>query len=132
MGAYYITTDLEVRARFNPVALDEALRLAGLHGGVRECDGIWRAGYSCGPCVYHPTSGLRHLLGIVEGLGSEARTMWDRSLSRRFDMGFQCFDERFWSKWQVSPKLMRRLANVNGNLVVTIYRDAGHQSIIAP
>ena len=129
MGAYYITTDLEVRARFNPVALDEALRRAGLHGGVRECKGYWHAGYSCGECVYHPTSGLKHLLSIVERLDDDARAMWDRSDSRRFDMGFECFDERFASNWQVSARLMRRLADVNGNLVVTVYRaDAPSRS----
>jgi ATP-dependent helicase YprA (DUF1998 family) len=38
-------------------------------------------------------------------------------------MGFQGFDERFHSNWQVSGRLMRRLADVEGDLVVTIYRD---------
>jgi len=98
--------------------------------GGRDCTvestsvaAIGRGGYSCGECVYHPTSGLRHLLSIVEGLGAEARGMWDRCYSRRFDMGFQGFDERFHSNWQVSGRLMRRLADVEGDLVVTIYRD---------
>jgi hypothetical protein len=123
VGAYYITTDLEFRARFNPVVLDEELRQAGLYGGVDERRGYWKGGYSCGECVYHPTSGLRHLLSIVEGLGAEARGVWDRCYSRRFDMGFQGFDARFHSNWQVSGRLMRRLADVEGDLVVTIYRD---------
>lgn len=122
MGAYYITTDLEYRVRFNPLALDEELKRAGLHGGIRECRGYWLGGYSCGECVYHPTSGLRHLLGIVEGLGKEARDMWDRCYSRRFDMGFESFEERFVSNWQVNDRIMRRLADVHGSLMITIYR----------
>lgn len=37
-------------------------------------------------------------------------------------MGFQSFDERFASRWQINDRLMRRLAAVNAELVVTIYR----------
>lgn len=122
MGAYYITTDLDLRARFEPTLLDEALCHAGLFGGIREQDGYWQAGYSCAPCVHDPASALRHLVDIVESLDAEARDQWDRCYSRRFDLGFECFDERFASRWQISDRLMRRLAAVKGDLVVTIYR----------
>lgn len=122
VGAYYITTDLDLRARFEPSALDEALRHAGLFGGICQRDGYWQAGYSCAPCVDAPASALRHLLDIVESLDPEARDQWDRCFSRRFDMGFQSFEERFASRWQINDRLMRRLAAVNAELVVTIYR----------
>lgn len=49
--------------------------------------------------------------------------LWDQSMSRRFDLGFECFDERLYSRWQVKAPLLRRLAEVNGDLVITIYRD---------
>jgi len=124
VGAYYIVTDLNLRARFDIAILDVELRRAGLHGGVSEpYKGVWRAGYSSSErCCWHPAEAIDELLRIVEGLGADARSVWDRCASRRFDMGYECFDERFSANWQVNASLLRRLAAVNGNLVVTIYR----------
>ena len=38
-------------------------------------------------------------------------------------MGFQGSDERFAAMWQIKAKHLRRLVAVNGDMVVTIYRD---------
>ena len=123
MGAYYIVTDLVLRARLDLAPLDVVLRRAGLHGGMTLNNGVWRAGYSSYErSCRHPAEALDHLLRIVEGLEGDARDLWDRCLSRRFDQGYECFDERLASNWQVKAPLLRRLADVNGDLVVTIYR----------
>ncbi len=123
MGAYYIVTDLEVRARFDIAVLDVELRRAGLHGGTSICRGVWQGQYSSSErCCKHPAEALDELLRIVEGLEGEARDLWNRAASRRFDVGFECFDERFASRWQVAAPLLRRLAEADGDLVVTIYR----------
>lgn len=123
VGAYYIVTDLDIRARFDLAVLDTDLRQAGLFGRVDLHQGVWRGGYSGRGCCGHPAEALDYLLQIVEGLGTEARMLWDQSMSRRFDLGFECFDERLYSRWQVKAPLLRRLAEVNGDLVITIYRD---------
>ena len=41
-------------------------------------------------------------------------------------MGYQSYDERFHANWQVNASLLRRLADVNGSLVVTIYRQSDY------
>jgi hypothetical protein len=124
MGAYYIVTDLVLRARFDLAALNVELLEAGLHGGVNFYQGVWSANYSSSKrgCRI-PCEALDELLGIVENLSEESRTLWDRCKVRRFDLGFQCFDERHYARWQVKAPLLMRLAAVNGNLVVTICRD---------
>jgi hypothetical protein len=123
VGAHYIVTDLDLRARFDLSLLDAELQLAGLHGGVTIWKGVWRANYSSSVrCCRHPAEAIDYLLGIVDGLGDESRDQWDRCISRRFDMGFEGFKERFYSRWQLRTPLLRRLAAVKGELVVTIYR----------
>jgi hypothetical protein len=122
MGAYYIAISLDMRARFDLSVLDSEFQKAGLHGGVSLRDGIWCAGYSTTEhCCRNPADSIDHMLRIVESLGSDARNLWDGCYSRRFDLGYCCFDTRYAYKWQVNSKLMRRLAQVNGDLVVTIY-----------
>lgn len=124
MGAYYIVTDLEIRARFEFSPLDAALRQAGLHGGVSKgCNGEWRANYSSSRrCCRHPAEAIDELVAIIERLDGPERVLWDRCYSRRFDMGFHASDERLSSRWQISTALMRRIVEVQGDLVVTIYR----------
>ena len=124
VGAYFIVADLDLRARFDLAVLDDELRQTGLHGGVRLSGNVWRASYSSSErCCRHPSEALDHLLRIVEGLREEARSHWDCCSSRRFDLGYQCLDERFASRWQIKAPLLRRLSKVNGDLVVTIYRS---------
>lgn len=127
MGAYYIVTDLVMRANFDLAVLDAELQRVGLHGGVGNYKGTWTGGYSSSKHgCRHPAEALGELLEIVENLSPAARDVWDRCDWRRFDMGFECYDERFDSRWQVKPPLLRRLVAVNGNLMVTIYRKDPH------
>lgn len=122
MGAYYIVTDLVVRARFDVEPLHLELRSAGLHGQVTHWDNVWRADYATSKrCCRHPSEAVEELVGIVEALTAEGRDLWDRCISRRFDMGYVTFDERLCSKWQLKAGLLQRLANINGDLVITVY-----------
>lgn len=123
VGAYYIVTDLELRAKFDLEELDAELQRAGLWGSVRKIDGIWVAGYSSSVrCCVHPAETLDHYLRIVENLSQRGRELWDRCLCRRFDMGFQGYDERFFAIWKIKASILRRLFEVNGDLVVTVYK----------
>jgi hypothetical protein len=128
VGAEYIVTDLYLRSRFSFSLLDSELTGAGLHGGstfgdIRPYRGVWSAVYSSSVrCCRHPAEAIDELVGIVEDLGYEAREQWDGCISRRFDIGYTCTDERFASKWQIKAPVLRRLAAVNGELVMTIYR----------
>jgi len=126
MGAYYITMDLDLKARVDLTLLDAELRQAGLHGGANSHNGKCWASYSSSKCCSrHPAETIDHFLGIVDGLSSEARDLWNRCSSRRFDLGFQGCDERFCSRWRLKAPLLRRLADVGGDLIVTIYKDDG-------
>jgi hypothetical protein len=128
VGASYITTDLDLRARFDLSVLNAEFETVGLlPKPVGKRHGLWCAGYSCP--AYHgetstqsPAETLKLLLQIVEGLTSEGRDLWDNCVTRRFDMGFMCSDERFASNWQINPALLQRVAAVKGDLVITIYR----------
>lgn len=123
VGPYYIVTDLTIRSRFEPKVLDKELRQAGLHGGLRFYNGVWTAIYSSSnSCGRRPAGALDEQLQIVETLSGSAREQWDSCTARKFDMGFQCCNGHFYSTWKISSRLLRRLAAVNGDIVVTIYR----------
>ena len=122
MGAYYIVTDLGIRADFEFIEPESELTRLGLVGLMTSFEGVWTANYSSGPCVYNPVDAILHLIKIVEKLSSEAQSEWDRCLSRRFDMGFESFDDRFHSEWDVPPEVLQRIVKVNGSLAITIYR----------
>ncbi len=124
MGAFYIVTDLDLRARFDIAILHaELTRTVDLYGGLTVHRGVWRGNYSSSlRGCRHPAEAVDELLGIVERLGDDARDQWERCICRRFNMGFQGIDERFASMWQIRAPLLQRLAAVNANLVVTMYR----------
>ena len=122
MGASYIVTDLSVRADFEFIKLDSELSRLGLVGLMRLYEGIWTANYSSGECVSSPVDAILHYVEIVENLGSGAQTEWERCTSRRFDMGFESFDDRFHSDWDIPTDVLQRVISVSGSLAITIYR----------
>jgi hypothetical protein len=90
----------------------------------KACNGEWRDNYSSSRrCCRHPAEAIDELVGTIERLDKPARVLWDRCYSRRFDMGFHASDERLSSRWQISTSLMRRIVEIKGDLVVTIYRQ---------
>ena len=123
MGASYIVTDLCIRADFDFIQLDSELIKVGMFGVKRAFEGIWSASYSSREGVYSPVSAIIQLVEIVEKLSSEAHSEWDRCISRRFDMGFESYKERFHSGWDIPSHVLQRIIDVNGSLAVAIYRD---------
>lgn len=134
MGAQYIVTDLEIRARFDFSPINAALQQAGLHGDMsRGCSGEWRGNYSSSKrCCRHPAEAIDELVGIIERIEGEARVLWNRCYSRRFDMGLHASDERRSSRWQISSLEMQRLAEIDGDLVVTVYRRDVYDEVQLP
>ena len=62
------------------------------------------------------------MLDVVEALSLEGLRLWNSCVSRRFNIGYECCDESFHSAWQVTPRVLRRVANAEAAFVVTIYR----------
>ncbi len=133
MGAYYIVTDLVIRARFDFAALHDELLRAGLFGSqpAPPYRGIWQNGYSgTKNGCRHPSEAVDELAKIVENLTPEARDQWNRCISRRFDMGFQGQDEPFHAKWLITTDVLKRVTSVNGELAISIYRPERSADII--
>lgn len=122
MGATYLNTDLDLRARFNLKPLHEELLRAGLDGLFPDpSHNVWWSSYNA-PRHRHPTEAIRLILDVVEGLTPEGRRKWDACASRRFNVGYECDEDPSSSVWQVTPKVLRRMVEAQVAFVVTIYR----------
>jgi hypothetical protein len=63
------------------------------------------------------------LCALIEGLGSEARSIWKRALARSFDVGYESGSSpRFVST--LREETVKRVAALDGEIVITIYPPA--------
>ena len=126
MKPVYLNTDLELRARFDLTPLhDELDRLGLVHGSLETRHGVWVVRYNCDLPHAHPADAINRMLDLVDLLSVEGKAMWKSCVARRFDIGYDYSNEPFgWSHgaWQLHPKLLLRLGEMDASIVITIYR----------
>ena len=126
MAARYVTTDLNLRARFDLRPLVQRLEESGLVclGEPRARGGVWSASLEAGGVSGKIGREIGELLAAVESLDGEERLAWDRCLAREFDLGFERGGEDLYSDVLVEPALVQRIAALGGAVRVTICREA--------
>ena len=127
MGACYIGTDLWVRARFDLSLLHAEFARFGLlpYPAPSVYRGIWSHTYGGGRVHHHhPSQAIDRFLEVLAELEGEARDQWDRCIDRRFNIGYDWDEDNFASHWQINPATLQRVADVNGSIVITIYRSS--------
>ncbi len=64
---------------------------------------------------------LREFLRLIRALSPAARCEWRRASKRIFDCGFDAGKQPFYSRWAVPSDLVDAIAEVGGELVLSIY-----------
>ncbi len=128
MAARFLNTDVNLKARFDLKPLCNELEKLGFHstGDPIRRGSEWTAvlehDYSCKQG--EPAKLTEHILRSVESLEGEFREIWNRCLSRSFDMGFDFDGETFSSTFVVKPEHLERISAAGMSLMVTMYRNS--------
>jgi hypothetical protein len=129
VGAIYINTDLELRARFELGPLNSELAEAGLTAIFSKyLHGVWESTYESGK-HHHPSQAIDQMLDVVDRLSPVGRNLWNACISRRFNVGYEGSDEPYpwtdlrWTHttWQFTAPMLQRMVSANSSFVVTFY-----------
>lgn len=64
---------------------------------------------------------IEEYVNVIDGLSTEARTIWDNCLKREFDFGYESGDKPNDFHSKIRAKSIELLAKVGGSVTVTIY-----------
>ena len=121
----YLNTDLDLTSAEDPTALAAALEAGGLpplhvtHGA----DGLWHATFETSAQFEEPAPNIAAMLAVVESLGRQQRSVWDRCTSREFNIGYECGAEPWAFNQALPAELLGRMAAAGAALRVTLYPD---------
>lgn len=119
-----MNTDLVVWSRNEFPVLHRELQSGGLVGlSLAKHGTVWRGCYETDRVKGTPTKDARDMLRTIQNLSPEARQEWKACKRRDLDIGFGGCKQAFSSRWSLNKNLLRGLADVGANLVVTIYRE---------
>jgi hypothetical protein len=124
---HYINTDLDLTSADDLTELAAAFEVRGLtlmRRVTRLADGQWFCGFSMGgPWFEEPEPNIAAMLAVIEALDPPLRSAWAGCSLRVFDVGYDCGQEPFAFRQDLSAELLVRLAAVGGSLRVTLYSE---------
>ena len=121
-GDGFLNVDLEVGAKRKPTALVEALggKLHNLWAG--RFKGLYRANYELAHVkTLNPTETILELVRIVRKLDRTAKKEWDAAPLRDFNVGVQAALEPYTFELAVEPRAVELVAEVGGQIGITVY-----------
>ncbi|MEZ6143460.1 MAG: hypothetical protein R3B84_23065 [Zavarzinella sp.] len=123
----YRNTDLDLTSPDDLTALAEQLEKRGLalmRRVVQISKVEWFCGFSWGGGWFtEAEQSINSMLSAVESLEPQWRSAWDASSLRVFDIGYDCREEPFAFRQQLSTETLSRLAAVGATLRWTLYAD---------
>ena len=117
-----MNVDLEVGSKRKPAALITALgdSLHNLWAG--RFKGLYRANYELRPVkILDPTETIIQLVKIVRKLAGDAKREWESAPLRDFNVGVQSAMEPYTFELAVEPKAVSLVAEVGGQIGITVY-----------
>ena len=67
------------------------------------------------------SSCIRHFCALVQGLGPEARAIWDGCTRRTFDIGFEAGHDRENCQQSIDHDALAQAIAIRAHLVITVY-----------
>jgi hypothetical protein len=131
MTTNYINTDLDITADcdLTPLVAElEAQDFLSLHCGQRD-SGEWDARFEISDFnildepieARSPEVTIAAMLPALEALSGEAKALWERSGERCFDMGYECGEEPWGFRQELSNEILGRIAALGMTLRITLY-----------
>jgi hypothetical protein len=121
---HFLNVDLEVKSRepLDPLAADLGEEVIALFCG-RWDPHTYFASFEVARLSGDADSIIHWFCVLLAGLDEEARGLWDRALARSFNLGFES-GENPRLEVTLRPETVRRVADLNAELVITIYPPA--------
>ncbi len=58
---------------------------------------------------------------LIENLSLELRSLWNKCIEKKFDIGFESGNTENTFNTEISAKTLKRLARIGGSIIITIY-----------
>ncbi|MEM8782206.1 MAG: hypothetical protein AAGE65_05045 [Planctomycetota bacterium] len=117
----FLNVDVEIEAREPLEALitDLSEEIHVLYQG--QSRGLHEASFELPGSSGDAESTIATFCMLLENLETEARGIWDRAVSRTFDIGFESGDTPRNFRAIIHPDTIRSVADLNAAVIVTIY-----------
>jgi len=116
---HFLNIDLEIES-VNDISplINEWTNRVSIHRN-QEINGIYYGSFET--ACSGVESIIEEYISLINGLSPEAKAVWDNSLKREFDFGYESgtTPNNFHSK--ISSESITKLASVGGSVVITIY-----------
>lgn len=119
----YLNTDLDLVSTEDLSELGNVFENAGtspLHLTKGE-DGLWYTTLETDKQHTEPEANISEILTIIESLTEPDRQLWINCTRREFNIGYSCGDHPRAFIQGLSPELLRRVANVDASILITLY-----------
>jgi hypothetical protein len=121
----YLNTDLDLTSADDLTALAASFEAGGmlpLHV-TRGDDGLWYACFETDEQHTEPEPNIAAMLGVVEVLAPNLRSVWAGCSRREFNIGYDCGPEPWAFNQGLSSELLGRMAAAGASLRWTLYPD---------
>lgn len=134
METKYLNTDLDVVSAGSPRALERQLaKLNMIALRSERQDGLWYSIFETDGCQASPSATITVMLDALESLTGAALECWRMARSRDFNIGYDCGSQPWGFTSRLPAGLLKRVAAVNANVVVTLYpADVGPKAPTPP
>ncbi|MEM1445790.1 MAG: hypothetical protein AAGF84_07040 [Planctomycetota bacterium] len=117
----YLNVDLDIESREPLEALiaDLGEEVDVLYHG--QSRGLHEASFELPGITADAESTITEFCTLLFNLGPEAMGVWERAVSRTFDIGFESGDAPRSFRAIIHPDTVRNVADLNAAVIVTIY-----------
>jgi hypothetical protein len=122
MEVKYLNTDLEIESNQDLSSMVEELGedVFVLHNGIIR--GYHFASFEVpGGLSLGADEAIDYLCNIVENLKPKSREIWDKCVSRVFDIGFESGDSSNNYRVELRQSTIQSVAKINASIAITIY-----------
>ncbi|MEM8494082.1 MAG: hypothetical protein AAF663_01690 [Planctomycetota bacterium] len=114
-----VDLDIESREPLDALIADLGPEVHVLHHG--QAHGLYEAGLELASERSDAESTIAAFCMLLENLETESRAIWDRAVSRTFDIGFESGDTPRNFRAIIHPETVQSIADLNAAVMVTIY-----------
>jgi len=120
----FLNVDLEIVSRSKLDAVEVGFsKLARKLYCAPLRKGIYLLAVACNHCPKNADAGILALCDAVDQLGRAERRLWDRALSRRFDVGYSFTPGVSSVQVALDPETLGRVVTLGGTVAFTCYED---------
>ncbi|MEM7182460.1 MAG: hypothetical protein AAF518_16215 [Spirochaetota bacterium] len=121
----YLNTDLDVKSSNDLTSFLAELEnkeVSAIHS-EKDKDGIWFCILETWQDFTEPEECIISLLDTIDSSSPKHKAIWENCLSREFNIGYECGKAPWGFQNALSPNTLKRLADANSSLKITIYPE---------